>query len=73
LLVATEFVFRCLAIHPFQESNARFGCVLLLLPVTQGENPALRVNGLWLIPWRQRGWCKAIQNAFVSPIAAGLL
>jgi hypothetical protein len=48
-VVATEFVFRCLAIHPFQESNARLGRALLLLPVTQDENPTLRLNGLWLI------------------------
>jgi hypothetical protein len=39
LLVATEFVFRFLAIHRFQDGNGRFGRALLLLALMQGDDP----------------------------------
>lgn len=42
LLVATEFVFRFLAIHPFQDGNGRLGRALFLLALLQGADPALR-------------------------------
>ena len=39
LLVATEFVFRFLAIHPFQDGNGRLGRALFLLALLQGDDP----------------------------------
>jgi Fic family protein len=42
LLVATEFVFRFLAIHPFQDGNGRLGRALFLLALLQSDDPALR-------------------------------
>ncbi len=40
LLVATEFVFRFLAIHPFQDGNGRLGRALFLLALLQADAPA---------------------------------
>lgn len=41
LLTATEFVFRFLAIHPFQDGNGRLGRGLFLLTMLQADDPAL--------------------------------
>lgn len=42
LLVASEFVFRLLAIHPFQDGNGRLGRALFLLALMHGDDAALR-------------------------------
>lgn len=41
LLVATEFVFRFLAIHPFQDGNGRLGRALFLMSLLQADDKAL--------------------------------
>lgn len=41
LLVATEFVFRFLAIHPFQDGNGRLGRALFLLVLLQSNDQHL--------------------------------
>ncbi len=41
LLVATEFVFRFLAIHPFQDGNGRLGRACFLMALLQADDPAL--------------------------------
>lgn len=41
LLVATEFVFRFLAIHPFQDGNGRLGRALFLMSMLQADDTAL--------------------------------
>jgi Fic family protein len=43
ILVATEFVFRFLAIHPFQDGNGRLGRALFLMALLQSDDPALRL------------------------------
>jgi len=42
LLVATEFVFRFLAIHPFQDGNGRLGRALFILTLLQSDDKYLR-------------------------------
>lgn len=42
LFVATEFVFRFLAIHPFQDGNGRLGRALFLMTLLHGDDPALQ-------------------------------
>lgn len=41
LLVATEFVFRFLAIHPFQDGNGRLGRALYILALIQSDDEHL--------------------------------
>lgn len=41
ILVATEFVFRFLAIHPFQDGNGRLGRALFVLSLLQSEDAKL--------------------------------
>lgn len=44
ILVATEFVFRFLAIHPFQDGNGRLGRALFLLCLLQsGDSPLIGI------------------------------
>lgn len=43
LLVATEFEFRFLAIHPFQDGNGRLGRALFILILLQADDRHLRV------------------------------
>lgn len=42
LLVATEFVFRFLAIHPFQDGNGRMGRALFLMALLQAGDKSLK-------------------------------
>jgi len=42
LLVATEFVFRFLALHPFQDGNGRLGRALFILSLLQSDDKYLR-------------------------------
>ncbi len=42
LLVATEFVFRFLAVHPFQDGNGRLGRALFILTLLQSGDKYLR-------------------------------
>ncbi len=42
LLVATEFVFRFLAIHPFQDGNGRLGRALFIMALLQTEDKYLK-------------------------------
>jgi len=41
VLVATEFVFRFLAIHPFQDGNGRLGRALFIMALLQSDDPFL--------------------------------
>ena len=41
LLVATEFVFRFLAIHPFQDGNGRLGRALFIMALLQSDDKYL--------------------------------
>ncbi|MGR3984652.1 MAG: Fic family protein [Gammaproteobacteria bacterium] len=41
LLVAVEFEFRFLAIHPFQDGNGRLGRALFILALLQADDPQL--------------------------------
>jgi len=42
LLAATEFVFRFLAIHPFQDGNGRLGRALFILALLQSDDKYLK-------------------------------
>ncbi len=42
LLVTTEFVFRFLAIHPFQDGNGRLGRALFLLALMNADDTVIR-------------------------------
>ncbi|MBI9082274.1 MAG: Fic family protein [Desulfobacterales bacterium] len=42
ILTASEFVFRFLAIHPFQDGNGRLGRALFILALLQSDDPYCR-------------------------------
>jgi Fic family protein len=42
LLVATEYIFRFLAIHPFQDGNGRLGRALFILALLQSDDKYIR-------------------------------
>ena len=53
LLAAVEFVFRFLAIHPFQDGNGRLGRGLFLLSILQSDDKYLRKTIPYLAVDRQ--------------------
>ena len=53
LLVGVEFVFRFLAIHPFQDGNGRLGRGLFLLSIQQSDDTYLRETIPYLAVDRQ--------------------
>ena len=53
LLVGCEFVFRFLAIHPFQDGNGRLGRALFLMSLMHADDPALNALSRYISIDRQ--------------------
>jgi Fic family protein len=71
LLVATEFVFRFLAIHPFQDGNGRLGRALFLLALMQGDDAALSLVVRYLSVDRQIERHRPLYYSVLQQVSGG--